>query len=167
VKRDLCERTFRSAGRIVRLRQSLDERAGVARTLGRQLLRSGISIGANVEEGQAGQSRAHFMSKYSIASKEARETHYWLRLLAPNEIVPEADVQDLLEECNQTRRHPHHDRQEDQGERAMIRFLPLHPSPFTLLTSLHPSHFLLSSPSTKPVKVHQATPRLRLCEDSS
>jgi hypothetical protein len=41
------------------------------------------------------------MSKYSIASKEARETHYWLRLLASNEIVPEADVQDLLEECNQ------------------------------------------------------------------
>jgi len=41
------------------------------------------------------------MSKHSIASKEARETHYWLRLLASNEIVPEAGVQDLLEECNQ------------------------------------------------------------------
>ena len=101
MKRDLCERTFRSAGRIVRLCQTLDERPGVARTLGRQWLRSGTSIGANVEEGQAGQSRAGFMSKHSIASKEARETHYWLRLLASNEIVPEADVQDLLEECNQ------------------------------------------------------------------
>jgi len=101
VKRDLCERTFRSAGRIVRLCQTLDERPGVARTLGRQLLRSGTSIGANVEEGQAGQSRADFMSKHSIAAKEARETHYWLRLPASNEIVPEADVQDLLEECNQ------------------------------------------------------------------
>jgi len=78
VKRDLCERTFRSAGRIGRLCQTLDERPGVARTLGRQLLRSGTSIGANLEEGQAGQSRADFMSKYSIASKEARETHYWL-----------------------------------------------------------------------------------------
>ena len=88
-------------GRIVRLCQSLDERPGVARTIGRQWLRSGTSIGANVEEGQAGQSRADFMSKHSIASKEARETHYWLRLLASNEIVPEANVQDLLEECNQ------------------------------------------------------------------
>ena len=100
-KRDLRERTFKFAGRIVRLCQSLDERPGVARTLGRQLLRSGTSIGANVEEGQGGQSRADFVSKYSIAAKEARETHYWLRLLASNEIVPEADVHDLLDECNQ------------------------------------------------------------------
>ena len=101
MKRDLCERTFRSAGRIVWLCQGLDERPGVARTLGRQWLPSGTSIGANLEEGQAGQSRADFMAKHSIAAKEARETHYWLRLLASNEIVPEAHVQDLLEECNQ------------------------------------------------------------------
>ena len=101
MKKDLCERTFQFAGRIVRFCQTLDERPGVARTLGRQLLRSGTSIGANVEEGQAGQSRADFMSKYSIASKEARETHYWLRLLASNETVPGGDRQDLLGECNQ------------------------------------------------------------------
>jgi len=75
VKRDLRERTFRFTGRIVRLCQTLDGRPGVARTLGRQLLPSGTSIGANVEEGQAGQNRADFMSKHSIASKEARETH--------------------------------------------------------------------------------------------
>ena len=49
--------------------------------LSKQLLRSGTSIGANVEEAQAGQSRADFISKMSIASKEARETCYWLRLL--------------------------------------------------------------------------------------
>ena len=101
MKRDLCERTFEFAGRIVRLCQALDERPGVARTLGRQLLRSGTSIGANIEEGQAGQSRADFVSKYSIAAKEARETHYWLRLLGSNNVVPEADLHDPLEECNQ------------------------------------------------------------------
>ena len=101
MKRDLCERTFEFAGRIVRLCQALDERPGVARTLGRQLLRSGTSIGANVEEAQGGQSRADFVSKYSIAAKEARETHYWLRLLGSNDVVPEADLQDPLEECNQ------------------------------------------------------------------
>ncbi len=49
--------------------------------LSRQLLKSGTSIGANVEEALAGQSRADFLSKMSIASKEARETKYWLRLL--------------------------------------------------------------------------------------
>ncbi len=43
-------------------------------------LRSGTSIGANLEEAQAGQSRADFISKNAIALKEARETHYWLRL---------------------------------------------------------------------------------------
>jgi len=48
--------------------------------LSKQLLRSGTSIGANVEEALAGQSRADFLSKMSIASKEARESHYWLRV---------------------------------------------------------------------------------------
>ena len=48
--------------------------------LSKQLLRAATSIGANVEEAIAGQSRADFISKMSIASKEARETNYWLRL---------------------------------------------------------------------------------------
>ena len=49
--------------------------------LSKQVLRSGASIGANVQEAQAAQSKADFISKMSIASKEARETKYWLRLL--------------------------------------------------------------------------------------
>ncbi len=49
--------------------------------LSKQILRSGTSIGANVHEAQAAQSRADFISKMSIASKEARETKYWLQLL--------------------------------------------------------------------------------------
>ncbi len=49
--------------------------------LSKQLLRSGTSIGANVEEAQAAQSKKDFISKMSIASKEARESRYWLRLL--------------------------------------------------------------------------------------
>ena len=79
--RDIKERTFEFAVEIVKGCRLLDEKPGVNRTLGRQLLRSGTSIGANVEEAQAGQSRADFISKYSIALKEARETIYWLRLL--------------------------------------------------------------------------------------
>lgn len=55
--------------------------------LSRQLLRSGTSIGANVEEAIAAQSRKDFISKMSIASKEARETRYWLRLLSKSSLV--------------------------------------------------------------------------------
>lgn len=100
VKRDLPERTFEFARRVVQLCQLLDQTPGVSRTLANQLLRSGTSIGANVEEGQAGQSRADFLSKLSIACKEARETHYWLRLLAATELVPEPRLTDLLDESN-------------------------------------------------------------------
>ena len=100
-KRDLPERTFEFARRIVTLCRSLDQAPGVSRTLANQLLRSGTSIGANVEEGQGSQSRADFISKYSIACKEARETHYWLRLLAACEIVQPSQLDDLISEVNQ------------------------------------------------------------------
>ncbi len=66
--------------------------------LSKQLLRSGTSIGANVEEAQAGQSRADFISKMSIASKEAREANYWLRLLRDSRTVDEIEVETLLAE---------------------------------------------------------------------
>ena len=101
MKRDLCERTFGFSVRIVRLCQELEKKPGVARTLGRQLLRSGTSIGPNVEEAQGGQSRADFVSKYSIACKEARETHYWLRLIVATGIVPEDKLAPLIQEANE------------------------------------------------------------------
>ena len=101
VKRDLPERTFEFARRVVKLCQVLEQTPGVNRTMANQLLRSGTSIGANVEEGQAGQSRADFVSKLSIACKEARETHYWLRLLLASEIVPEPRLAELLDEADQ------------------------------------------------------------------
>ena len=55
--------------------------------LSRQLLKSGTSIGANIEEAGAAQSRKDFISKMSIASKEARETRYWLKLLDKSKLV--------------------------------------------------------------------------------
>ena len=78
--RDIKERTFFFALNIVHLAQRLDEHSGVSRILGRQLLRSGTSIGANLEEAQEGQSHADFSSKYAIAIKEAREASHDLRL---------------------------------------------------------------------------------------
>jgi four helix bundle protein len=98
---DLPERTFAFAKRIVKLCQTLDEHPGVAQTLSRQLIRSGTSVGANVEEGQASQSRKDFRLKYNIACKEARETMYWLRLLAECEILSAERLQPLMDECNE------------------------------------------------------------------
>jgi four helix bundle protein len=66
-----------------------------------QLLRSGTSIGTNVEEALAGQSRKDFFSKMSIASKEARETNYWLRLITDTGIINKRQSQMLLDESNQ------------------------------------------------------------------
>ena len=62
-----------------------------------QLLRSGTSIGANVEEALAGQSKQDFFAKMSIASKEARETNYWLRLIKDAGIFDGQESQKLVE----------------------------------------------------------------------
>jgi len=99
--RDLPERTFEFARRVVKLCQSLDQAPGVSRTLANQLLRSGTSIGANMEEGQGSQSRADFIAKYSIACKEARETNYWLRLLAASELVTDSELRVMIDESHQ------------------------------------------------------------------
>lgn len=56
--------------------------------ISKQLLRSATSIGANVEEGNAAQTKKDFITKMSIATKEARETKYWLRLLDKSKLVP-------------------------------------------------------------------------------
>jgi four helix bundle protein len=63
-----------------------------------QVLRSGTAIGSNVEEALAGISRADFTAKMAIASKEARETHYWLRLLRDSKVVPESKIKSLESE---------------------------------------------------------------------
>lgn len=100
-KRDLCERTFDFSVRIYKLCKELNAKSINETVISRQLLKSGTSIGANIEEGQAGQSRADFVSKYNIALKEARETLYWLRLLKAVEIFPETKLSGLLGECDE------------------------------------------------------------------
>lgn len=60
--------------------------------LSKQILRSGTSIGANVEEAIAAQSKKDFIAKMNIALKEARETHYWLRLLTKSGFISNADL---------------------------------------------------------------------------
>lgn len=100
-KRDINNRTFSFACRIVLLYQHLAKQRYAAEVLGKQVLRSGTAIGANLEEAQAGQSRADFVSKCNIALKEARETHYWLRLLKETKIVSAEKIGNLLGEANE------------------------------------------------------------------
>jgi four helix bundle protein len=102
--RDIEERTFRFAIRIIKLCQFLEGKSWVNTTLGRQLLRSGTSIGSNVEEAQAAQSRADFINKNNISLKEARETNYQLRLLATAGIVSRSRLQPLLDESLELKR---------------------------------------------------------------
>lgn len=100
-RRDLGDRSFDFALRIVRVCQVLDEKPGIGRTLGRQLLRSGTSVGANIEEGFGAQSEADYLTKCSIACKEARETLYWLRLLGASETLPANRLAELTQECDE------------------------------------------------------------------
>lgn len=78
----IAQKSFEFATRIVNLRKYFCYEADNKEfDISRQLLRSGVSIGANIEEAIGAQSDADFLAKLTIAYKEARESHYWIRLL--------------------------------------------------------------------------------------
>ena len=91
------EKSYAFALMVINLCQGLTQEKEYV--LSRQLLKSGTSIGANVEEALAGQSRKDFISKMAIASKESRETIYWLRLLRDSGLAKPDAVSDLLDEA--------------------------------------------------------------------
>ena len=90
------QKSYAFALRIVRLYKYLCEDKKEY-TLSKQLLRSGTSIGANIEEAIGGQSKKDFYAKMTIAYKEARESHYWLRLLRDSGIIEEKEAVTILE----------------------------------------------------------------------
>lgn len=94
------EKSFAFAIRIVHLYQYLcgEKKEFV---LSKQILRSGTSIGANIEEAQGGISTADFTYKISIAYKEARETHYWLRLLHATNYIEQDAFESILADCEE------------------------------------------------------------------
>lgn len=98
---DICERTFQFSVRIVKLCSFINEIPGSTRELSKQLIRSGTSIGANVEESRAAQSTADFIHKLEIALKEARETRYWIKFIIATNLVPENRLLPLLNEINE------------------------------------------------------------------
>jgi len=93
-------KTYQFAVRIIKLNKFLvnEQKEYV---LSKQILRSGTSIGANTEEADAGQSKKDFISKLSIALKEAKETHYWLRLLFDCEYITKQIFDSLIQDCEE------------------------------------------------------------------
>jgi four helix bundle protein len=69
--------------------------------IGRQVLRSGTSIGANVEEADAAESTDDFLHKLKLALKEAQETRFWLRTIRESELLVDKEVDALLQEANE------------------------------------------------------------------
>ena len=93
------ERAYAFSLDIIRLYQQI--KAQNEFVLSKQVLRSGTSIGANIEEASAAQSRKDFISKMSVASKEARETLYWLRLLRDSNICSDKELAGTIDESKQ------------------------------------------------------------------
>jgi four helix bundle protein len=93
------EKSFSFAVRIIKFAEWPKKQKHFA--LAQQIIRAGTSIGANVEEALAGQSRKDFAAKMAIASKEARETNYWLRLLVGGGILSNKMGSSLIEESEE------------------------------------------------------------------
>ena len=94
------EKAFRFAKGIVELVTSLSQ-TDVRFVLGKQLMRSGTSIGANIEEAKGGISRPDFIHGMNVAKKEARETLYWLKLLSEFDYVNKERLKQLVSECDE------------------------------------------------------------------
>lgn len=103
MKQGIQDRSFDFAVRIVNLSNHLpDTKAG--RVLGNQVLRSGTSIGANVEEAEAAYSRETFCYKMNIALSEARETHYWLRVLKHSKVIKPERLNAIIDETEELKK---------------------------------------------------------------
>ena len=98
LQRQLKERTKQFALRIIRLFRSLP-RSPDAQTIGRQLLRSGMSVGANYRAATRARSRQEFAAKIGIVVEEADETVFWLELLTESGLVPLKRLQSLVAEA--------------------------------------------------------------------
>ena len=99
-EKDLLPRTKDFARRIIRLYVALPKET-LAQVLGRQVLRSGTSIGANYREANRARSKAEFISKVGDCLKEADETIYWLELIDEEKILPRPRLSPLLQEANE------------------------------------------------------------------
>ena len=101
VKATIQDHSFEFACRIVRLSEALYRESFATRSIARQLLSARTSVAANLEEASGAQSKPDFISKSSIAAKEARESRYWLRLLVACHLVDEKKISPLVIESGE------------------------------------------------------------------
>lgn len=99
----LIEKSVIFASRIIKLHKYLikDKKEHI---IAKQIVRSGTSIGANINEANYGQSKADFISKMHIALKETAETEYWIKLLIMSDYVSEDLGESLLNDCLELKR---------------------------------------------------------------
>ncbi len=98
---DIRKRTFEFSCACISLHKHLVRRGGPARALARQSLDAGTSVGANLEEAHAAASKIDFISKTTIALREAREAFYWLRLFDRCELGDARLVKPMCQEANE------------------------------------------------------------------
>jgi len=98
--RDIVERTAAFADRIIKLSFALPNNAA-GWEIGKQLVRAGMSVGANVEEAQGGESRADFLHKMRVARKECREAKYFLNRIANSEFIARDRLVPIIDEADQ------------------------------------------------------------------
>ena len=94
----LIDKSVEFASRIIKLCKYLEEKQK-EHIISKQIIRSGTSIGANINEAQYGNSKADFISKLHISLKETAETEYWLRLLNKSEYIDKKMFESLLNDC--------------------------------------------------------------------
>jgi four helix bundle protein len=99
-EKDLRNRTKEFALRVIRMFSTLPRRTE-AQVLGKQVLRSGTSVGANYREAFRARSKAEFISKAGDCLREIEETAYWLELLVDGQIVPATKLEPLRQETNE------------------------------------------------------------------
>lgn len=101
IRHEISDRTFDFAVEIVTLCSQLEKESVVAKVLLTQLVRSATSVGANMEEAQAPQSKRDFIHKASISLKEARETLYWLKILKNTDLMRVENIDSLINEADE------------------------------------------------------------------
>jgi four helix bundle protein len=98
---DLRQRTKRFSLRVIKVFAALDSRDNVQQVLGRQMLRSGTSVGAQYRESCRARSKAEFISKVTSALQELDETAYWFELLVESQSLPQRRLTSLMKEAEE------------------------------------------------------------------
>jgi four helix bundle protein len=100
-KRDIYERAFKFAARVLKMNDALKRDSRVNRNTLSQLVDASSSVGANLEEARVGHSAADFNARLRVSLKEARESYYWLRLLRDTGEVSPRRIEPLISEANE------------------------------------------------------------------